>query len=48
MLEDSELLVISVADAYELGINLLFDLTIKAMDKQASMARNEEYTQPSV
>ncbi len=39
MLEDSELLVISVAEAYELrDKNLLFDLTIKAMDKQASMA----------
>jgi len=39
MVEDSELLVISVADAYELrDKSRLFDLTIKAMDRQASMA----------
>jgi len=39
MLEDSELLVISVADAYELrDKSRIFDLTIKAMDRQLSSA----------
>jgi CRP-like cAMP-binding protein len=39
MLEDSDLLVISVADAYELrDKSRVFDLTIKAMDQQASVA----------
>jgi len=39
MLEDSELLVISIPDAYELRDQTeFFGRTIKAMDKQASMA----------
>lgn len=39
MLEDSELLVISVADAYELrDKSRFFDLTIKEMDKHNSVA----------
>jgi len=39
MLENSELLVISVADAYELLNKCrIFDLTFKAMDKKASIA----------
>jgi CRP-like cAMP-binding protein len=39
MLEDSELLIVSVADAYELrDKSKVFDLTVKAMDTQASVA----------
>ncbi len=42
MLEDSELLVVSVADAYELrDKSPSFDLTFKSVDKQAAISRQK-------
>ena len=42
MLEDSELLVVSVADAYELrDKSRTFDLTFKAIDKYAAISRQK-------